>query len=96
MHTHNTLAFRILQLSDVGRTVTVLNSVLQFFARFPQDKFTEQPVSCALSLLRYVDSTMRVRVVDWWISVSNLQLEAPTFCLSKPKRKQTGKCSLVL
>ena len=31
------LAFRILQLSDVGRTVTVLNCVLQFFARFPQD-----------------------------------------------------------
>ena len=31
------LAFRILQLSDVGRTVTVLNCVLQFFTRFPQD-----------------------------------------------------------
>ena len=31
------LAFRILQLSDVGRTVIVLNCVLQFFARFPQD-----------------------------------------------------------
>ena len=40
---------------------------------------SEQPVGCALSLLRYMDSTMRVRVVDWWISVSNLQLAALTF-----------------
>ena len=36
-YTQHPLAFRILQLSDVGRTVTVLNCVLQFFARFPQD-----------------------------------------------------------
>ena len=35
--TQHPLAFRILQLSDVGRTVIVLNCVLQFFARFPQD-----------------------------------------------------------
>ena len=31
------LAFRNLQLSDVGRTVAVLNCVLQFFVRFLQD-----------------------------------------------------------
>ena len=36
-YTQQPLAFRILQLSDVGRTITVLNCVLQFFARFPQD-----------------------------------------------------------
>ena len=36
-YTQHPLAFRILQLSDVGRTVTVLNCVLQFFARFLQD-----------------------------------------------------------
>ena len=37
------LAFRILQLSDVGRTVIVLNRVLQFFAHFPQqsEKFLD-------------------------------------------------------
>ena len=35
--------------------------------------------AASLSLLRYVDSTMRVRVVDWWLSVSNLQLAALTF-----------------
>ena len=69
------LAFRILQLSDIHRT----QCVLQFFARFPQEQITEQPVGCALSLLCYVDSTIRVRVVDWWISVSNLQLAALTF-----------------
>ena len=78
-HTQHPFPFRILQLSDVGRTVTVLNCVLKFFARFPQDKFTEQPVGCTLSLLRYVDSTMNVRVVDWWISVSNLHLAALIF-----------------
>ena len=36
-YTQHPLAFRILQLSDVGRTVIVLNCVLQFFARFPRD-----------------------------------------------------------
>ena len=36
-YTQHPLAFRILQLSDVGRTITVLNCVLQFFGRFPQD-----------------------------------------------------------
>ena len=36
-YTQHPLAFRILRLSDVGRTVAVLNCVLQFFARFPQD-----------------------------------------------------------
>ena len=71
----NNSRFSIPQLSDVHRT----QRVLKFFARFLQEYFTEQPVSCALSLRRYVDSTMRVRVVDWWISLSNLQLAALTF-----------------
>ena len=74
------LAFRILQLSDVGRrhrtqlrtpVFRALPSRLNFWAAMP--------VGCAQSLLRYVDSTMRVRDVDWWISVSNLQLAALTF-----------------
>ena len=36
-YTQHPLTFQILQLSDVGHTVTELNCVLQFFARFPRD-----------------------------------------------------------
>ena len=58
---------------------------------FPQDYITEQPVGCALSLLRYVDSTMRVRVVDWWISVSNLQLATLSNHLNQKEKKNKKK-----
>ena len=55
------------------QTYTVLNAYSSFRA-LPSEIY--QPVGCALSLLRYVASTMRVRVVDWWISLTNLQLAA--------------------
>ena len=43
------------------------------------NKSTCSQVGCVLSLFRYVESTMHVQVVDWWISFSNLQLAALIF-----------------
>ena len=75
-HTRNTPRFSI--SPNVRRTLYSMRTPVFSRASF-RSKITEQPVGCALSLLRYVDSTMRVPVVDWWISVSNLQLAALTF-----------------
>ena len=61
------------------QTYTVLNAYSSFCALPSGKNYQAASRLRSVSSSLYVDSMMRVRIVDWWISPSNLQLAALTF-----------------
>ena len=79
-YTQHHLAFRILQLSDVGRTVTVLNCVLQFSRASLRIKFpSSQSVALCLFFVTWTQQCVCGLSIGGSLFLSNLQLAALTF-----------------